>query len=58
MRAGVYARLPPMAVKLNGDTAATKPSMPLYRMEFLVTDASSLMGWYLNSSLAKKALNL
>jgi hypothetical protein len=45
-------------VKLNGETAATKPSMPLYRMEFLVIEASSLMGWYFSSSLAKKALNL
>jgi hypothetical protein len=29
IKAGVYAKLPPIAVKLKGDTAATKPSRPL-----------------------------
>lgn len=44
INAGVYARLPPMAVKLNGLTAATKPSIPRYRKEFFVTFGSSLIG--------------
>lgn len=44
MRAGVYAKFPPIAVKLKGETAATKPSRPLYLMELRVVQGSGLMG--------------
>jgi hypothetical protein len=50
--------LPPIAVKLNGETAAMKPPIPRYLMEFNVTDGSSLIGWYLVNSFAENALNL
>ena len=32
--AGELVRLPPMAVKLNGETASTKPSSGRYSMRF------------------------
>jgi hypothetical protein len=35
-----------------------KPPIPLYLMEFSVTDGFSLIGWYLVNSLAEYALNL
>lgn len=54
----MYARFPPIAVKLKGDTAAMKPSMPLYLIEFLVTFGFSEIGWYLVASLRKYAFNL
>lgn len=44
IKAGVYAKLPPIAVKLNGETAAIKPSMPRYLIEFLVTFGFSEIG--------------
>lgn len=56
--AGVYAKLPPIAVKLKGDTAAIKPSIPRSLSLFTVTLGSGLLGWYLVPSLAYRALNL
>ena len=50
---GVYARLPAMAVKLNGVTDATNPSRDRYRIRLRVVLASSLIGWYLNNSFPK-----
>ena len=41
---GVYARLPAMAVKLNGVTDATNPSSDRYRIKLRVVLASSLIG--------------
>jgi len=41
--AGAAARLPPMAVKLNGATAKTKPSSGRYSMRFQV--AWKFSGW-------------
>ena len=46
-----------MAVKLNGDTDATKPSNGLYLIKFNVVLGSSEMGWYLVNSFPKYALN-
>ena len=57
MMAGVYPRFPAMAVKLKGEMEATKPSSERYRMRLSVDSGCSLMGWYLRSSLPKKALN-
>lgn len=54
----MYAKLPPIAVKLNGDTAAIKPSIPRYLIEFLVTLGFSDMGWYLVASFRKYAFSL
>lgn len=54
----MYAKFPPIAVKLNGDTAAINPPIPRYLMEFNVTDGFSLIGWYLANSFAEYALNL
>lgn len=53
MRAGVKARFPPIAVKLNGEMAAINPSKPLYLMELRVLQGFSLIGWYFKASLAK-----
>lgn len=50
--------MPPMAVKLNGDMEATKPSMPRYLMLFFVTFGFSEIGLYLVASFKKKALIL
>jgi hypothetical protein len=54
----VKAKFPPIAVKLKGETAAMKPSIPRYLIEFNVTEGSSLTGWYLVNSFAACALNL
>ena len=54
--AGVYAKFPAMAVKLKGETEATKPSSDLYLIKLRVVPGSSLIGWYFKSSLPKKAL--
>jgi hypothetical protein len=51
--AGVKAKFPAMAVKLKGDTDATKPSRDLYLIRLRVVLGSSLMGWYFSSSLPK-----
>lgn len=56
--AGVYAKFPPMAVKLKGDTAAINPSIPRSLSLFTVTSGSGLLGCHLAPSLAYKALNL
>jgi hypothetical protein len=53
MMAGVNPRLPPIAVKLKGETEATKPSSERYRIRLSTSDGFVLMGWYLCSSLAK-----
>lgn len=47
-----------MAVKLKGETAAIKPSMPRYLIEFFVSLGFSEMGWYLRASFRKNAFNL
>lgn len=44
MRAGVYDKFPPIAVKLNGDIAAINPSNPRYLIEFNVTFGFSEIG--------------
>lgn len=44
MSVGVMLRLVPMAVKLNGVTAATKPSIPRYSILFHVLGEWCL-GW-------------
>ena len=56
MIAGVYPKFPAMAVKLKGEMEATKPSSDLYLIRLSVESGCSLMGWYLRSSLPKKAL--
>lgn len=58
INAGVYARFPPIAVKLKGDTAAINPSIPRYLMVFFVTLGSSDIGWYFVASFRKYAFNL
>ncbi|OTF81347.1 hypothetical protein BLA29_003070 [Euroglyphus maynei] len=42
--AGADERLAAMAVKLNGDIAATKPSRPRIRKAFRVSDGEGLNG--------------
>lgn len=44
IRAGVYAKFPPIAVKLKGETAAMNPSIPRYRKEFFTSLGLGLMG--------------
>lgn len=56
--AGVKARFPPMAVKLKGETAATKPSSPRNLILLTVELGSGLLGCHLVPSFAYSALNL
>ncbi len=57
IRVGVILRLVPMAVKLNGVTAATNPSMPRYSILFQVLGEWCL-GWSYNSQTILQSVSL